>query len=422
MDTDADCQYHFFFGNRHRQREYLRSADQRHRLADRGYIHLYADEYGCTDTKTVKVTVYGKLNGGTINGDQTICYGFSPGTLTATAASGGSGGFTYQWRYYNGSVWNNVSNVTTEDYAPGNLTATTKYCRIATNACGDVSSDTVTITVNPLPDAPTANNYTTCYDGSTYSASATPTVSGEDIVWYDAATGETTASEPTRSEVGTTTAYAAAKNTSTGCESATRTEVTVTVNPKPDYPDVRVEVCAGSSNINLSKYIDTVGSPTLVWTGYSIDDVTGIIASIPSSGGTYTYTYRVSAVCLAADADRKVYLRVVKNNKVFFPHDTIAVCYEQAEALQMNQIFGVEAEGTWITSPNLMNSAYIHQSTAPSIHAGATVFNGKAAYGAGVLTSITYQGKPAEAIEFYYTVPTDCLQGVYKVVVVLYER
>jgi hypothetical protein len=89
----------------------------------------------------------------------------------------------------------------------------------------------------------------------------------------------------------------------------------------------------------------------------------------------------------------------------------------------MNQIFGVEAEGTWSANPDLMNNpAYIHQSTAPS-NAGAVVFNGKAAYEAsGLLPTIMYQGNPAKAIEFSYTVPAGCLQGVYKAVIVLFEE
>ncbi|MDR1898208.1 MAG: hypothetical protein LBR10_15635, partial [Prevotellaceae bacterium] len=151
----------------------------------------------------------------------------------------------------------------------------------------------------------------------------------------------------------------------------------------------------------------------------------GVIASIPSNGGTYTYIYSVTGACLDAPAIRKLYLHAVKNNRIFFPRDTIAVCREQAEALQMNQIFGVEAAGAWSTNtnPDLMNNpAYISQSTAPSIHAGAVVFNGKAAYEAGVLMPVTYHGKPAEAIEFYYTVDTGCLQGVYKAVIVLYSE
>jgi hypothetical protein len=50
------------------------------------------------------------------------------------------------------------------------------------------------------------------------------------------------------------------------------------------------------------------------------------------------------------------------------------------------------------------------------------VFNGKAAYDNGsVLKSITYRGKSAQAIDFYYTVSDGCLAGEYKVVIVLTE-
>jgi hypothetical protein len=339
------------------------------------------------------------------------------GTNTLTGnPSGGTG------------IWKNLTPSTVTVDGSGNVTgisvgaAAIRYIHTDANGCTD--STDVSFTVHELPAAPAANPVTVCYDGLPHEAGATAN-SDEEIVWYDApSNGNVLPAVPSLTDVGTLTVYAAAINAD-GCESATRTEVSVTINPKPDYPDVRVEVCAGSSDINLSKYIDTVGSPALVWTGLSIDPSTGVISSIPSSGGTYTYIYSITSACLAVPDVGKVYLHTVKNSRIFFPRDTIAVCYEKAEALQMNQIFGVEAEGTWNTNttPDLMNNpAYIRQSTAPSPYAGAVVFNGKAAYGAGVLTPITYQGKPAEAIEFYYTVDAGCLQGVYKVVIVLYSE
>ncbi|MDR1339816.1 MAG: hypothetical protein LBK58_07180 [Prevotellaceae bacterium] len=159
---------------------------------------------------------------------------------------------------------------------------------------------------------------------------------------------------------------------------------------------------------------------TLNWTGLSIDASTGVISSTPPYG-TYTYTYRASSECLAGETDRKVYLHTVRSNRVFFPSDTVSVCRKYAEALQINQIFGVEAAGTWSTVPDLMTSGYIRQSPVSSPYAGAVVFNGKAAYDDGILPTIPYYGKPAHAIEFYYTVSDGCLKKEYKTVIVITE-
>jgi hypothetical protein len=113
-------------------------------------------------------------------------------------------------------------------------------------------------------------------------------------------------------------------------------------------------------------------------------------------------------------------LHVVKDKKIFAPRDTVAICWEHAEVMQINQLFGVEANGVWSTNP-VLTSTYLHLSPSSSPYAGALVFNGKAAYEDGILPSITYHGETARKIEFYYTVAAgNCLGNkVYKVVVVL---
>jgi hypothetical protein len=76
--------------------------------------------------------------------------------------------------------------------------------------------------VHQLPHAPTANDVTVCYDGTPYTGTATGQT-GEEVVWYDEAAGGSPASAPSGTEPGTYTAYAAAKNRVTGCESTERT-------------------------------------------------------------------------------------------------------------------------------------------------------------------------------------------------------
>jgi len=79
--------------------------------------------------------------------------------------------------------------------------------------------------------------------------------SGETIVWYSDATGTTTSTAPSRLTVGSTTAYAAAKNTTTNCESSTRTAVTVTIYDLPTAPTgTDVTVCEdGNSHTGSAK-------------------------------------------------------------------------------------------------------------------------------------------------------------------------
>jgi RHS repeat-associated protein len=85
------------------------------------------------------VNVYPHLAAGTISSSgTTINYNTPPGTISATAASGGncSGSYDYHWQQStDGNVsFNDISGATSLSYAPGNLTATRGYrLRISCN-------------------------------------------------------------------------------------------------------------------------------------------------------------------------------------------------------------------------------------------------------------------------------------------------
>lgn len=105
------------------------------------------------------------------------------------------------------------------------------------SGCGDGLPTSVVVTVNPLPANPTANNVTVTYDGASHTASATSstfTETSEDAVisWYTTSNGTTTTTAPTGTNVGVYTAWAEASYQS-GCISAARTEVTLTINQRP---------------------------------------------------------------------------------------------------------------------------------------------------------------------------------------------
>jgi len=94
----------------------------------------------CTVDDEVVLTVYPSVNFGTLtSGDQTFCNpGGDPSNITfATAPSGGSGTFTYQWYYQAGlpscpsgtdpSGWILISGATSNSYDPPAVTASTTY-------------------------------------------------------------------------------------------------------------------------------------------------------------------------------------------------------------------------------------------------------------------------------------------------------
>jgi hypothetical protein len=198
------------------------------------YVSVYGETYCENDPtarKEVTVTVPAALTGGTINAPtpSTICSGITPETLgSAAGAAGGKGDLSYRWQQSDdGEHWSDIDgDAGSATYQPAALEKTTSYRRLATNDCGTDTSNVVTLTVNPTPKAPTVYDVTACYDGTPHTGIAV-SYTGEEIVWYKEATGNEPA-VPSRLEIGMTTAYAAARNRTTGCES-TRVAVKVEI-------------------------------------------------------------------------------------------------------------------------------------------------------------------------------------------------
>ncbi|MBY0432958.1 MAG: gliding motility-associated C-terminal domain-containing protein, partial [Cyclobacteriaceae bacterium] len=167
----------------------------------------------------------------------------------ATFAVGASGttNILYQWQKFNGSVFTDVANgggysgVTSTTFivnTVGNFGAGDYRCKVSGDFASDVFSNTVTLTVNSLPSAPsTPINGSSCGTASiTLSASGG---SAGQYRWYSVASGgsaiagEVNASYTTPSLSATTTYYVAINNGT--CESA-RTAVVANINAVPSAP------------------------------------------------------------------------------------------------------------------------------------------------------------------------------------------
>ncbi|MES2006250.1 MAG: gliding motility-associated C-terminal domain-containing protein [Bacteroidota bacterium] len=165
-----------------------------------------------------------------------ICAG-STATLTPSAPGG-----TYEWY----TVASGGAPVFTgNSFTTPVLNSTITYY-VQTTVSGCVSSRTaVTVTVNPIPAAPTVSSPTIC-SGNTAALSAT--APGGSYNWYDAASGGTllqTGAGYTTPLLNTTTSYYV-QTTVLGCTSS-RTAVTITVTPTPSAPVAgNAAICSGS--------------------------------------------------------------------------------------------------------------------------------------------------------------------------------
>ncbi|MDR2286598.1 MAG: hypothetical protein LBE04_03870, partial [Prevotellaceae bacterium] len=199
----------------------------------------------------------------------------------------------------------------------------------------------------------------------------------------------------------------------------------ITAYPTPGYPDIRVRLCPDAGNVNLSKYIDTTDVINAIqWTSQIpgiINSPEGLISSNAfASSRIHTLTYTVSSRCVS-EQKRKVYLEMLKDVPVHLPKNPIMICHKYSEAVNINQLLGIEANGTWTYSPNIDNHVTVSTSTT---HNGAVIMNGKAIYNDSGIPLITYQGVNAKIVTFTYTTDSNsCLESKsYNVTIILTEN
>ena len=206
-------------------------------------------------------------------------------TVTTTTTASNSTGITYSLNAASITGGNSINASTgAVTYAAGWNGTTTITASAA--GCNGPATTTLSITAISLPNVPTAGNNNKIYTGiaNTTSISATP-ADGATIDWYAAATGGSALSTgsnlyiPTAVNAGTYTFFAEARNTSTGCVSASRTAVTLTIN----------KVVLTITAVNQSVKFGT--DPTIV-TGAGTNNITGFVNGENTSviSGTVTYT------------------------------------------------------------------------------------------------------------------------------------
>lgn len=125
---------------------------------------------GIVNSEPLTVEVYDALALGMTTSDQTVCYGFSPMTLTNPGATGASGTFAYQWESNSGAGWEPIDGANGTSLSPGALTSDMEYRLTCIDAqgCGAATSNAVAIDVLEPLAAPTvaivAGDASICYN------------------------------------------------------------------------------------------------------------------------------------------------------------------------------------------------------------------------------------------------------------------
>jgi gliding motility-associated-like protein len=234
----------------------------------------------------VTLTINPKAVNPVSGGDKTECVMSPVQTLTATATV--LTGESVVW--YNaptgGSVVPNpiLNTIGTRTY----------YAQASNNttACSSDSRTAVVLTILPNPAKPVSGgNKEECALSPIQTLTATATVgTGETVVWYDASAGGTVVANPSLNSLGTITYYAQTVNDAAGCISATRTAVTLTLNPKPVNP-----VSGGNQTQCAASPLQTLTATATVASGESVVWYTaatgGTVVTNPTLNTIDTITY-----------------------------------------------------------------------------------------------------------------------------------
>lgn len=234
----------------------------------------------------------------------------------------GDPGYTYAWTPATG-----LSNVNIANPKAG-PSVTTTYTVTVTDTNGQATQDTIRITVNPTPSAPTFTN-----PGPYCQFDAAPplTADGTNHLWYTSATGGTgdpNAPSPGTSNIGDSSYFVT--QTVDGCESD-RTEIVIHVDPADD---------ASFDYGGQTVFCNTGSSPAATVTGLAggtftsnpqviIDGSTGVIDLAATTVGTHTVYYETNGPCPHKDS---VIIDVVSNPDPSFTYPT-PVCQFDANIL-----------------------------------------------------------------------------------------
>lgn len=259
-------------------------GDQFDPSSDQGgtYYYVAGGNTACPDTSALQIAVTNPDI--IISGDDSICFGDTT-TLAAT------GGIIYSWSPITGVTDPNSSSTLF------NPSASTDYTVTVTDASGCVGSESVSITVNPLPAVSAGNNQAFCA-GTSVTIGGSPTGPvGSTYAWSPSSgLSSSTVANPIATPTSTT-AYTVIVTDANGCINSDT--VNVTVNPLPSIdagPDL--DVCIGSSVT-----MNATGTGSFLWspnTDLSSNTVEDPVAS-PTASLTYTVTLTDANNCVASD-------------------------------------------------------------------------------------------------------------------------
>ncbi|MGP8215653.1 MAG: choice-of-anchor L domain-containing protein [Bacteroidia bacterium] len=230
------------------------------------YTVTGTNTFGCSADSAVSIIVDVPVINA-IASSTNICNG----NITNISASGG---VTYVWSPSSGLSSTSGANVS------GTTSVNTTYTVIGTDTAGCIDSNTVSITVNPLPNVSASASSSSICSGNSTTLSAN---GANTYVWSNGATGS-----PVNVSPAATTTYTVIGTSLANCPDTASVSVTVNVSPT-----IGIQLKGGDTLCpNQTATMIASGANTYTWepsTG-GLNNTTGdtVIASPPSSPIIYT--------------------------------------------------------------------------------------------------------------------------------------
>jgi len=157
-----------------------------------------------------------------------ICVGTTL-TLFANPSGTGSGSASFNWSGTGPGTYS--FNSTSENPTETGLVSGTYTYTVTATSGSITNTNSVTVLVNSLPNAPTSGGNMTGCNGSTIPTLTASVNAGETVDWYDTTSGGTLllSSNTSYTPVVAGSYFAEARNTTSGCVSSNRTEITLTL-------------------------------------------------------------------------------------------------------------------------------------------------------------------------------------------------
>jgi len=247
-------------------------------LTAQGYTITATDANGCTATANATLTQPGSSPTVTIASQvNELCHGASTGSITANAATGGTGAFTYAWTPSGGAT------LTASSLAANTYTIT------ATDANGCTATANATLTQPGSSPAVTIASQVNelCHGASTGSITANAATGGTGAFTYAwSPSGGTNLTASSLSSQG----YTVTATDGNGCTATASTTVTQPTAPSITIASQVNELCTGNSSGSITANAATggTGAFTYAWTPSGGTNLTA--SSLTAQGYTITAT------------------------------------------------------------------------------------------------------------------------------------